>query len=402
MNHLQENPRTLSRIDKMVSHLHDQMEKDKKGDSKWTPAIARGYGMRIDYKVKSLGKQGLSSTNTNEKLDLILRMLMGLSSGNLMNLAVSKKGGLLAKVVLAKGLVTEDKKEKLSSLFTERIVFGNSPFYSFGDFSLINELYEKMFDGDFDKKTEQDETLEFLQTIGKIVDGRKVVRERITLRNGVYCIIQRPMTSNGTGYILVKVTDDGTDKSKNDEGVTIYEEVPHDREVKTSVIKNFSGPKQLKPSSQISVSPLDCLAVSQDNKRFYLVYDLDEIEPKKMVPFQKNKDEDDEDTPDDGVNENFLFEKSLSNTDIQDLINSIKNKLKSRTDEKARGMLKLAKDIEKTFKEKKSLHPNSVVTIMRMATSVGGKWGVNSKDWNGKPPSGKLNKYPPSPTEYSS
>ena len=36
-----------------------------------------------------------------------------------------------------------------------------------------------MFDGDFDKKTEQDETLEFLQTIGKIVDGRKVVRERI-------------------------------------------------------------------------------------------------------------------------------------------------------------------------------------------------------------------------------
>ena len=207
------------------------------------------------------------------------------------------------------------------------------------------------------------------------------------------------MTSNGTGYILVKVTDDGTDKSKNDEGVTIYEEVPHDREVKTSVIKNFSGPKQLKPSSQISVSPLDCLAVSQDNKRFYLVYDLDEIEPKKMVPFQKNKDEDDEDTPDDGVNENFLFEKSLSNTDIQDLINSIKNKLKSRTDEKAKGMLKLAKDIEKTFKEKKSLHPNSVVTIMRMATSVGGKWGVNSKDWNGKPPSGKLNKYPPSPTD---
>ena len=156
------------------------------------------------------------------------------------------------------------------------------------------------------------------------VDGRKIIRERITLRNGVYCIIQRPMTSNGTGYILVKVTDDGTDKSKNDEGVTIYEEVPHDREVKTSVIKNFSGPKQLKPSSQISVSPLDCLAVSQDNKRFYLVYDLDEIEPKKMVPFQKNKDEDDEEPPDDGVNENFLFEKSLSNTDIQDLINSIK------------------------------------------------------------------------------
>ena len=97
-----------------------------------------------------------------------------------------------------------------------------------------------------------------------------------------------------------------------------------------------------------------------------------------------------------------MLEKSLSNSEIQSLIDSIKKKLNPRRDEKARGMLKLTKEIEKTFKDRKSLHPNSVVTIMRMATSVGGKWGKNSKDWDGSPPSGELNKYPPSPTEYSS
>ena len=29
------------------------------------------------------------------------------------------------------------------------------------------------------------------------------------------------------------------------------------------------------------------------------------------------------------------------------------------------------------------------------------KWGKNSKDWTGSPPSGKLNKYPPPPSEYA-
>ena len=81
--------------------------------------------------------------------------------------------------------------------------------------------------------------------------------------------------------------------------------------------------------------------------------------------------------------ESFLFEKLLSNSEIQDLIDSIKQKLKNRRDSDARGMLSLAKDIEKTFKQKKSLHPNSVVTIMRMASSLSGKWGKNSKDWTG-------------------
>ena len=81
----------------------------EKEDSKWTPAVARAYGMRIDQKIKSLGRNGLAKLSTEDKLDSIIRMLMGVSSGNLMTLAVSRKGGMLAKAALAKGLVTEDQ-----------------------------------------------------------------------------------------------------------------------------------------------------------------------------------------------------------------------------------------------------------------------------------------------------
>mgnify|MGYP004246595657 CR=1 FL=1 len=98
---------------------------------------------------------------------------------------------------------------------------------------------------------------------------------------------------------------------------------------------------------------------------------------------------------------NKLFEKYLSNDEIQDLIDSIKDKLENRKDKDARGMLKLTKNIEKTFQSKGKLHPASVVAIMRIATGVSGAWGKNAKDWDGSPPSGALNKYPPPPTEYA-
>ena len=91
----------------------------------------------------------------------------------------------------------------------------------------------------------------------------------------------------------------------------------------------------------------------------------------------------------------------MSNDEIQDLIDSIKDKLKFRKDSDAKGMYKLTKEIEKTFKKDGKLHPGSVVAIMRIATGVAGSWGKNSKDWTGKSPSGRLNKYPPSPTQYA-
>ena len=97
-----------------------------------------------------------------------------------------------------------------------------------------------------------------------------------------------------------------------------------------------------------------------------------------------------------------LQEKYLSKEEIQELIDGIKRKLKGRRDTDARGMLRLTKDIEKTLKADGRLHPNSVITIMRISTSISGNWGRQSKDWDGASPSGKLNTYPPSPTVYAS
>ena len=47
------------------------------------------------------------------------------------------------------------------------------------------QLCEKLFDGTFGRKNVQDETLEVLQHLGKMVDSRKVKENRITLRNGI-------------------------------------------------------------------------------------------------------------------------------------------------------------------------------------------------------------------------
>ena len=107
--HLNENPQILNQITKSLKDLATKISQQEKEDSKWTPAVARAYGMRIDQKIKSLGRNGLAKLSTEDKLDSIIRMLMGVSSGNLMTLAVSRKGGMLAKAALAKGLVTEDQ-----------------------------------------------------------------------------------------------------------------------------------------------------------------------------------------------------------------------------------------------------------------------------------------------------
>ena len=160
------------------------------------------------------------------------------------------------------------------------------------------------------------------------------------------------------------------------------------------------------------ISPADCLAVSEDNKRFYLTF----IPSYKQQP--TNEPDDVEDALDDfsddvghmkkslkklekTVTKESIQEKYLSNDEIQDLIDSIKSKLKSRKDSDAKGMYNLTRDIEKTFKSQGKLHPNSVIAIQRIATGVSGSWGKNSRDWTGNSPSGRLNKYPPSPTQYA-
>lgn len=417
--HLLESKKTINRIEKIVKKIQKRFDKEDKNDSKWTPGIARAYGLRIDNKVKSLGRSGISSQTTDEKLDAILKMLMGLSSGNLMNLAVSKKGGMLAKAALVKGLITEQEEVPLSLMISHHLLFDQKPMMSFSSFSLLNNLHEKLFDGQFDSKTEQEEALEYLQTIDKTVDGRKVLRSEMTLREGVFCLIQRPITATGTGYLIVKITNDGS--KDNDDSLNIamgptVEMIELESGKEAKVILNINGPKSFSVGTTVSITPLDVIAVSEDNKRFYLVYGQTSAQRmnRNITNRQKENETDTEDKEEQALKKimknaekalkvkESLQEKYLSKEEIQELIDGIKRKLKGRRDTDARGMLRLTKDIEKTLKADGRLHPNSVITIMRISTSISGNWGRQSKDWDGASPSGKLNTYPPSPTVYAS
>ena len=252
-------------------------------------------------------------------------------------------------------------------------------------------VQEKIFDGNFYRKTTQDEALEVLQTFGKIVDSRKVFDHRLALRKGVFVLVKRPMTAVGSGYLIVQVM--------NDSGA---ESLP-DKEVQGKVIRNYGG-NDFTQGKSISISNIDAMAVSEDNKRFYIVYPrpTDSI---SGIPEPEPDKKDSKDSPDELMKKlasmkESIDEKYLSVDEIQDIIDSIKSKLEPRKDRDARGMLKLTKDIEKILKTKGRLHPNQVIAVQRIATGVSGSWGKNSPDWTGSAPSGKLNRFPPSPTDY--
>ena len=276
------------------------------------------------------------------------------------------------------------------------------------------QLCEKLFDGTFGRKNVQDETLEVLQHLGKMVDSRKVKENRITLRNGIFVLLKRPMTAVNTGYLIAKVVDDsGAGRIQSNS-------------VNAKIIKNYGG-NDFKVGSPIELNVFDTMAVSEDNKRYYVVYpssfqqpssddddkiddvgdDLKDVE-KSLKGLEKNVDK--KKSVDDKTAaflskiksmESTFTEKNLSNDDIEEMIDSIKDRLEGRTDSDARGMLKLVLDIEKTFQEKGRLHPNAVIALQRISSGVGGSWGKNSPDWDGKPPSGRVVSYPPPPSQYS-
>jgi hypothetical protein len=280
------------------------------------------------------------------------------------------------------------------------------------------QLCEKLFDGTFGRRNEQDEALEVLQDLGKLVDSRKVKENRITLRNGIFVLVKRPMTAVNTGYLIVQIVDD------NDSGRI------QNNSVNGKIIKNYGG-NDFKVGSSIELGVVDTMAISQDNKRYYVVYpssyqpppsiddddvadkiddvgdDLKDVE-KSLKGLEKNVDK--KKSVDDKTAaflskiksmESAFTEKYLSNGDIEEMIDSIKKRLEGRSDSDARGMLKLVVDIEKTFQEKGRLHPNSVIALQRISSGVGGSWGKNSPDWDGKPPSGRVVSYPPPPSQYS-
>ena len=87
----------------IVQSIQRHLESNRKQQNRITPAIARTFSMKIDNSIRKNGSSAISSNSIRTKIDYIARMLMGVSSANLMNLSVSDKGGLLAKATLLKG-----------------------------------------------------------------------------------------------------------------------------------------------------------------------------------------------------------------------------------------------------------------------------------------------------------
>ena len=147
---------------------------------------------------------------------------------------------------------------------------------SFKEFQ--SNISEKVFDGKFYKKSPQDEALEVLQMFGKVVDGRKVREDRLALREDVYVLIKRPLTAVGEGYLILIVVEG----SYNERG-----------EADAKVIKNYGG-NDFQVGSKISITSADCFAVSEDNKRYYIVYPVESVAPKDTNGNGKDKENGDD------------------------------------------------------------------------------------------------------------
>ena len=157
-----------------------------------------------------------------------------------------------------------------------------------------------------------------------------------------------------------------TNNISQDNEVTInpvLEGLIHGKEVKSKVIKIILVQIVLS-SSTITISPIDCLGLSEDNKRFFLVYDLTDGQKMKRGMIEPDEFEDDEiDSKKDDdkeqeelkkiikkaektlkkglKKEEVLLEKSFT-SEIQSLIDSIK-KAEPQRDEKARGDVEIDK-----------------------------------------------------------
>ena len=123
----------------IVQSIQRHLVSNRKQQNRITPAIARTLAMKIDNSIRKNGSSAISSNSISTKIDYISRMLMGVSSANLMNLYVSNKGGLLAKATLLKGIMSE---EQLSSLKTHLnlLIDAHTP-VSFQNHMIVNDLY---------------------------------------------------------------------------------------------------------------------------------------------------------------------------------------------------------------------------------------------------------------------
>ena len=127
-----------------VQSIRRHLESIRKQQNRITPAIARTLAMKIDNSIRKNGSSAISSNSISTKIDYIARMLMGVSSANLMNLSVSNKGGLLAKVTLLKGIMSEEKLNAFTTYLS--ILRHASEPVSFQNHMIVNDLYSSLTD----------------------------------------------------------------------------------------------------------------------------------------------------------------------------------------------------------------------------------------------------------------
>ena len=126
----------------IVQSIQRHLESTRKQQNRITPAVARTLAMKIDNSIRKNGSSAISSNSLSTKIDYIARMLMGVSSANLMNLSVSNKGGLLAKGTLLKGIMSE---EHLNTLMTYLNLLIDTPTpISFQNHMIVNDLYSSL------------------------------------------------------------------------------------------------------------------------------------------------------------------------------------------------------------------------------------------------------------------
>ena len=126
----------------IVQSIQRHLESTRKQQNRITPAIARTLAMKIDNGFRKNASSAISSNSISTKIDYIARMLMGVSSANLMNLSVSNIGGLLAKATLLKGIMSEEKLNAFTTYLS--ILRHASEPISFQNHMIVNDLYESL------------------------------------------------------------------------------------------------------------------------------------------------------------------------------------------------------------------------------------------------------------------
>ena len=118
----------------IVQSIQRHLESNRKQQNRITPAIARTLAMKIDNSIRKNGSSAISSNSISTKIDYIARMLMGVSSANLMNLSVSNKGGLTCK----SNIIERNHVRRANEISRDL----SEPFDRCSDTHLISESYD--------------------------------------------------------------------------------------------------------------------------------------------------------------------------------------------------------------------------------------------------------------------